>query len=445
MTAMASTATTAMTAMPITGRLNVIIVVLGSGGDVYPMIALGGALAARGHEVHVVSSPHFGPAARAAGLVFHACVSEEDERRALQNADLWKPVKGFRLLLQGIVNNVPATYRIIREHHVPGRTIIIGNVAALGARVARETLAAPLVTVHLAPVLLRSRYVQPGVVVSDRWTPVVRAFRAIFVPAVDRWIFDPVVAPALNAFRATLGLPAIRRVFDRWIHSPDLVLGFFADWFAAAQPDWPAHTYVVGFPSSEPAGGAALDDEVEVFLDAGPPPVVFTPGTSMAFGRQFFEASVDACRSSGRRALLLTPYADQLPPLPDTVRHIAFAPFDRLLPRAAALVHHGGIGTMAAAFAAGIPQVVVPFNFDQPDNAARLRALGAGTVIRPAAYTGERAASALDALLSSPQVQLTCRTIAARMRTVRPMAAACDLIEAAARTSLDIVDTARAS
>jgi rhamnosyltransferase subunit B len=429
----------------VTDQLRVLIVVLGSGGDVYPMIAVGRALLARGHDVHVVSSPHFAAAAREAGLVFHACATEEDERRALQNPDLWKAVKGFRLLLQGILDNVPATYRIICEEHVPGRTIILGNFAALGARVARETLGAPFVSMHLAPILLRSRYVQPGVVLARRWTPVVRAFRAFFVPAVDRWIFDPVVAPPLNAFRAKLGLPAIRRVFDKWIHSPDLVLGLFPGWFASPQPDWPAHTHLVGFPVGEPVNGGGLDADLEAFLRAGSPPVVFTTGTSMVFGRTFFEASVEASRTSGRRALLVTRYPEQLPSLPDHVRHVAFAPFDQLLRRAAALVHHGGIGTMAAAFAAGIPQIVVPFNFDQPDNAARLRALGAGSVIRPAAYTAARAARALDDLFASPTIQSTCRSIAERMRTVGPTADACDLIETAARASLREAARAQAS
>jgi len=424
------------------GPLNVLIVALGSGGDVYPMIALGAALAARGHQVHVVSSPHFGPPARAAGLAFHACATEEDERRALQTSDLWKPLRGFRLLIKGILDNLPENYRVVCELYVPGRTIILANSAALGARVARESLGVPLVTIHLQPIQLRSRNVQPGVIVSERWTPAVRAFRAFFLPAVDRWLFDPVVAPPLNAFRAKLGLPAIRRVYHKWIHSPDLVLGLFPDWFAGPQPDGPAHTHLVGFPAVDP-GRADIDPDLESYLRAGPPPVVFTTGTSMAFGKKFFEASVDACRTSGRRALLLTQYPEQLPPLPDHVRHVTFAPFDRLLPRAAALVHHGGIGTMAAAFAAGIPQIVVPFNFDQPDNAARLRALGAGTVIRAPAYTGTRVARALDELMSSRPVAATCRAIAERMRNGRFASDACDLIEGMARTSISSV--ARAS
>src|SRR4051812_29935564 len=180
-----------------TSPLQVVIVALGSGGDVYPLIALGAPLAARGHQVHFVSSPHFGPRARAAGFTFHACATEEDERRALEAHDLWKPLKGFKLLLQGILENLPSTYRLICELHVPGRPVVVSNPAPPAAGVARETLGIPLVTIHLQPIQLRSLYVQPGIVVSERWTPVVSTFRTFFLPAVDRWLFDPIAAPAL--------------------------------------------------------------------------------------------------------------------------------------------------------------------------------------------------------------------------------------------------------
>jgi UDP:flavonoid glycosyltransferase YjiC (YdhE family) len=424
------------------GPLQIIIAVLGSGGDVYPLIAIGSALAARGHHVHFMSSPHFAAPARAAGLVFHRCVSEENERRALEDPDLWKPGKGFRVLIQGLLDNIPETYRLICELFVPGRTVVIANASVLSARVARETLGVPLVTVHLQPLLLRSRFVQPGIVVSGRWTFLVRAFRAFFVPAVDRWFFDPAVAPTLNRFRGQFGLPPVRRVYDKWIHSPDLVLGLFPEWYAEPQPDWPANTHLIGFPAGETVAGGAIDDTLETFLQNGPPPIVFTAGTSMAFGRTFFERSVEACRKSGRRALMLTQYPEQLPPLPDHVRHVAFAPFNRLLPRAAALVHHGGIGTMAAAFTAGIPQIVVPFNFDQPDNGARLQSLGAGRLIRPASYTSDVVSRVIDELLSSPAVQRTCATLAQHMKTARAASEACDRIEALAGASL--VDAAKA-
>jgi rhamnosyltransferase subunit B len=406
--------------------------ILGSGGDVFPMIAFGRAMLARGHQVLLVSSPHFGPNARAVGLGFQACVSDEDESRGLRNPNPWKTGGGFRVLFNRLLDAVPGTYRIIAAHHMPGRTVIIANAPALAARIARETLGGPFVTVHLQPILLRSRNHQPGLMVSKRWTPVIRAMRTVLLPVIDRWIFDPAIAPRLNQFRATLGLPPVRRVFAGWIHSPDLVLGLFPEWFARPEPDWPAHTHLIGFPPLDLADTLEEDPELDAFLDAGPPPIVFTLGTAMRFARRFFEASVEACRLTGRRGLMFTPFPEQLPPLPDTVRHCRLAPFARVLPRTAGLVHHGGIGTMAAAFAAGIPQIAVPFNFDQPDNAARLLALGAGAVIRPAAYVAQTVARTLNDLLTSAPVLAKCQSLAALIRAADPMRSFCDLVEATA-------------
>jgi UDP:flavonoid glycosyltransferase YjiC (YdhE family) len=78
--------------------------------------------------------------------------------------------------------------------------------------------------------------------------------------------------------------------------------------------------------------------------------------------RRFFSAAVDACQRLGRRGVLLTPFAEQVPPsLPQTVKHFDYIPFSRILPRSAALVHHGGIGTTAQGLRAGVCQIVEQF------------------------------------------------------------------------------------
>src|SRR5262249_43209266 len=111
--------------------------------------------------------------------------------------------------------------------------------------------------------------------------------------------------------------------------------------------------------------------------------------------------------------LLLTGFANQVPLLPPSVRHLTYAPLGKLLPGAAALVHHGGIGTSAAALAAGVPQLLIPFAHDQPDNAARLCRLGvAETLRRPRARD---MAGALERLLGSQEVARSCRQLAERV------------------------------
>jgi UDP:flavonoid glycosyltransferase YjiC (YdhE family) len=241
------------------------------------------------------------------------------------------------------------------------------------------------------------------------------------------------LAPAINALRSELGLPPASSILGTWWNSPDRVIGLFPDWFAAPQSDWPEQARLTGFPRYDEADTRDVDPDLDAFLDAGPPPIAFTPGTAMHHGSAFFAASVEACRRLNRRGLLLSQHAGHLPPsLPPTVRHVPYAPFSRLLPRCAAIVHHGGIGTTAQALAAGIPQVVTPFAHDQFDNAERVRRLGVGRSVKASRYTARSATRALAGLLDDAATVAACRSIAARLRIDDSIDRTCDLIEALA-------------
>jgi rhamnosyltransferase subunit B len=135
----------------------------------------------------------------------------------------------------------------------------------------------------------------------------------------------------------------------------------------------------------------------------------------MAHGRSFFSAALQACQALGRRALLITSYADQLPEvLPTGCHHVAYAPFESVVPRLAGLVHHGGIGTSAQALAAGVPQLVCPFAHDQFDNAARLKRLGVGRVVARQA-SARRWVDALACAVDDEAVRAACSDRAAVM------------------------------
>jgi rhamnosyltransferase subunit B len=218
----------------------------------------------------------------------------------------------------------------------------------------------------------------------------------------------------------------------------------FPEWFAPPQRDWPRRMSLAGFPlyDQEPAatvraGSAAMrDDDLEALLDERP--IVFTPGTGNRHARAFFAAAVDASVRLGRPAILLTSHPEQLPAsLPLSVRHVAYLPLSRILPRTSALVHHGGIGSAAAALAAGVPQLVMPFAHDQPDNAARLCKLGVAAALTSPQASGARVATALDRLLSSPRVQARCLGYAQRLRHSDALADAAMMLEAYATGAAD--------
>jgi rhamnosyltransferase subunit B len=410
--------------------LHVLLATLGSSGDVHPTIALGLALQARGHRATIVTNEFFGEQIRSAGINFLRLGTVAEGDQILADARLWHPSKGFECIVQLVMlPNLRRLYRIIEEQ-ADSRTVVAASGTCLGARVAQEKLGVPLATVHLQPAMLRSVH-DAGVVGRVPMGPRVPRFvkRAVYWAADSLWI-DRLLGPELNAFRGELGLAPVHSIFGGYLHSPQLVIGLFPDWFAPAQPDWPQNLHLPGFVLYDASAHFDAPAEAEEFLAAGPAPVMFTPGTGAATLHSFFRESVEACRRTGLRAMLVTKYPEQLPKdLPRDVRAFSYLPFGRILPRCSAMVYPGGIGTLAQTIHAGIPHLVVPHAHDQPDNAARVERLGLGKRIDPEKYRGEKVASLLAELLSDSGIVERCRSFSARIQSETALEHACSLIE----------------
>jgi UDP:flavonoid glycosyltransferase YjiC (YdhE family) len=247
---------------------------------------------------------------------------------------------------------------------------------------------------------------------------------------MDTFWVEKMLAPGVNAFRATLALTPVHGIFRQYLHSPELVIGLFPDWFAPPQPDWPRNTHLTGFVLHDASAHYKVPAEVEEFLAAGPPPVVFTPGSAAATLTKFFRESVEACRMAGIRAMLVTNYPEQLPSdLPPGVRAFPYLPFSQVLPRCSALVYHGGIGTLAQAIQAGIPHLVVPNGHDQPDNGVRIERLGLGFSVYPEKYKARSVARRLGELQTSSKIQQCCQEYAGKIHPQTALERACKLIE----------------
>jgi len=321
-------------------------------------------------------------------------------------------------------------YDLIADHQNSGDLVVAAPGFVLGARLAQEKLGIAVATVHLQPSLLRSTHRPPVFGFPDILGRLPRWLRGLYLRTADWLVIDRLLAPQINAFGAELGLPPVRRVFHQWMHSPQLVVGFFPAWFAPPQPDWPPNVHLTGFPLYDESDALEIPAGLEDFLSSGAPPVVFTAGSAMTQDAEFFQVSAEVCRRNHWRGILLTQFPEQLPAnLPDGVRHFNYVPFSQLLPRAAAFVHHGGIGTVAQALAAGVRQLVVPLAFDQPDNAMRVCRLGVGEVLLPKNYRIKTVFDRLHRLLESPAVAENCRRRAADLATNTTLERTCDLIE----------------
>jgi rhamnosyltransferase subunit B len=413
-----------------------LITALGSYGDVHPMVGLGSALAARGHDVRIVTNPYFEDVVQGAGLPFLPIGSREEYVRLSQHPDLWHPTRGPKLALTyASARLVRPLYDLLAEAHVPGETVFCAHVLDLASRVAGEKLCARVANVVFAPGVLWSVYDTPRLKGALLGPSVPRWLKALQFRLADALLVQRVLGPELNKLRSSLGLAPVRQIYSRWMFASDLVLGLFPDWFGPPQRDWPANIRLAGFPLWDSAAGAQLSDDLQEFLAAGPPPIAFSPGSANREAHTFFAAAVDACDRLGQRGILLTKYAEQLPArLPAAVRHFGFVPLSKLLSRTRAMVHHGGIGSCAQGLAAGVPHVVRPMSYDQFDNSQRLMRLGVASEVEVREFCGRKVADALAPLLDSPQVASRCRELASRCNGPNSLAAACELLEQLART-----------
>ena len=414
--------------------LQVILVPVGTSGDVLPFIAIGLRLKSRGHHVAMVASGAHRETIETAGLPLIESIDAEADAAALGHPAFWRPTRGFRRISERVV--VPSLrpqITAIDALYEPGNTVVVGSTLALGARIACEKLEAPFVSIHLAPAAIRSLDATPHVANIRHFPRLPRSTKRLLYWYFDQFIAEPVLERSVNQVRAELGLPAVRRPLHEWLHSPTRVIGLFPSWFAAPAPDWPRQVRLTGFPLYDGPGPQTLPADLVRFLEQGEPPVVFTAGTGMRHAEHFFRAAVEGCATLALRGVLISASAGQLPAqTPPSVIAFGHAPFGLLLPRAKAIVHHGGIGTSAQALRAGIAQVVMPLAYDQTDNAARLERLGVAAVVARREPSGARLAKALRKLLARPDLKAKLTAAAGRFQGDSALAETCRMIEEAA-------------
>ncbi|MFN8610557.1 MAG: glycosyltransferase [Vulcanimicrobiota bacterium] len=358
--------------------MRALLMPVGSHGDVLPLLGLGQALQNHaGWKATAFISPVFIAAANAAGVGHRTIGSLEDYQQAENDPDLHHPQRGVKAVGRVLGKFMRLSYEcLLRELDSSSEpAVLIGTTLAYPVRILQEQRGLPTVMVHLSPAVFRSNLTPPVLLPSGPlpgWLPT--WLLKIYWWLADRLMIDRLLGRPFNQFRRELGLQPVRRIMDSWMHQVDLSLALFPEWFFRA-PDWPANLIQTDFPLYDRDRDDRLEPDLQAWLEAGEAPVIITGGSAFANRRPFYQECLDAVRSLGRRALVVTRHDSNVP---EDCRRVEYAPFSQLLPRGAVLIHHGGIGTVAQSLASGIPQLIVPQAHDQFDNAYRVEQMGAG-------------------------------------------------------------------
>ncbi len=399
--------------------MRVLIVTVGSRGDVAPFTGLGSALQAAGHQVTIATYGMFAGLVTGSGLGFWALPGDPQ----LLAAARWRqggtgPLGAARLtrLIAGHLREVHAG--MLAAARSGTDVLLPANVTAIGGYHIAVGLGLPSLGLALAPVN-PTRAFPPSVLTArslGRWGNLAAGQALVALGA-------PALAGPVRELRAELGLPRLsarQAVFGEQDASRWPVYHGFSPSVVPRPADWRPGIEVAGYwwPVSPQAWSppATLDE----FLAEGAPPVFIGMGSMNPgdAGRLRDLADAAGQQAGARMVIQQIPAAAQPAerlPSGNSVL-IGEVPHDWLFLKMAAVVHHAGAGTTAAGLRAGVPGVGLPMLGDQPFWAARLAALGTGPPPIPyKKLTIAALATAIREVTGRPSYRNQAQAMAARL------------------------------
>lgn len=420
--------------------MRIVLSNIGTFGDINPLVAIALELKRRGHTPVMALPPVYIPKVVPLGLEFHPLRPDIDPTNTLLVEMVYDVNKGTETGLRKFL------FPVLRETFAdlldaatkPARAdlLLLGELNYAGPIVAEFT-GIPWASYVLAPFSFFSVYdppvlpPYPRLARADKAPGMGRAMQRLARFVTRKW------PEPIYELRRELGLPlGPNPLFDAK-HSPDLVLALFSRVLGVEQKDWPPNVLITGFCFYDADPNAphaiALPPDLERFVSAGEPPVIFTLGSAAVLAAgDFYEESAAAAMRAGVRAVLLIGNDPRNRPqgaLPDSLCVAEYAPYSALFPRASLVVHQGGVGTTAQCLRAGRPMLIMPYSHDQPDNARRMKRLGVAGVVQKSGYKPKQVARQIRILLAEPEYEHEAQRAAEAIAREDGVKTACDALE----------------
>ena len=411
----------------------IVLSTLGSLGDLHPKLALGIELKRRGHDIVINTWEGYREKVAALELGFYPLRPDLDPTDKELTKKAMDAKTGPEMVIREIVfPNLRDMYDDLLAACDGADLLINGELIYVAESVA-ETTGIKWITTSLAPISMFSSH-DPSVYPTAEFLEILRPLPAFFhksLFSVMKWTVRDWFEP-FGEFRRGLGLsdnidPVFIDKYSRLLH-----LAMFSKAIAKPQPDWFSPTLQTGFCFYDESETVALEPELEAFLKAGDPPIVFTLGSAAVLDAgDFFDESAKAAKELGRRAVLLYGRDNEAPKgLDANIVAFEFASYSLVFPYAACVVHQAGIGTTSQVLRAGVPHLIVPFSHDQPDNAARCRRAGVAEIVSRDGYRAASAAAGLTRILGDNRYRSNAAELKRIVNSENGTVTASDAIEA---------------
>ena len=402
-------------------KSKVLILTYGTRGDVEPFIALAQGLSARGHEVTLCTAARFGPWIEDLGVPFMPMSDA--------SLDLMDTPDGKRMLegASGRLGRIAAAVRLARKSGPINA--VLNRDAWLAARQCAPDLIIFHPKVMAAPHIAEALRVpaimgllQPMIVPTAAFPPT--GLPELPIPFYNRLAYRLVRASyaafrkSMNSFRTEdLGLAPLSRGQDV-LRPPGAditkILHAISPHVLPRPEDWPSSAIITGYWFLDTADRYAPPDDLAHFLASGPPPVYVGFGSMVSEdARSLLQVTTEALNEAGARGVIGSGWAGLQADTGEDILIIPPVPHEWLFPKMAAVVHHGGAGTTAQGFRAGVPCVICPFIGDQPGWARKAVALGVGaTPVPRRALTAHRLAQSIRMAMTDPDLRRNAEILA---------------------------------
>jgi vancomycin aglycone glucosyltransferase len=339
--------------------MKIACVILGTRGDVQPMVALATGLMKIGHDVIICAPPENEELVRRNNCQFVAfgpCIKKEVKENPHKQkggvAAKITPAQGKKLI---------GDQMILLPDIIKGNDLVLGAGIVVGVHTAADIIKKPYRYVAFYPIMLGTTRDDP--------------FKNRMMFGFGRAMMNLLMKGFINKTRAKFGVPPIKDIWEHWLGENVIIA---CDKELNAAREGVAFTFTqTGFMILPSKNG--LPGNVEDFLNSGKPPVYIGFGSNpIADPKKYSNMFANVRDITNQRLIISKGWADL--PIINThdILYVDELPFELLFPRLAAVIYHGGTGTMAAIARAGIPQAAFPFMGDQFDNRKQIVKLGLG-------------------------------------------------------------------